>query len=119
MPVFYRLVYYTRMNTLGNIELERLVERIVAAMRPEAVYLFGSRASGDARPDSDYDFLVVVSDSLPREQWSLRTAARIERDPGVAADVIPCRRSVFERRREQVGTLSHKATHEGRLVYGH
>lgn len=26
----------------------------------QAIYLFGSRARGDERPDSDYDFLIVV-----------------------------------------------------------
>ena len=29
--------------------------------RLKAVYLFGSRARGDERPDSDYDLLVVTS----------------------------------------------------------
>lgn len=29
-----------------------------------AVYLFGSRAVGDARPDSDYDLLVDVEDGI-------------------------------------------------------
>ena len=30
----------------------------------KAVYLFGSRAKGTARPDSDYDLLLVVSDAF-------------------------------------------------------
>lgn len=29
-----------------------------------AVYVFGSRAKGTARPDSDYDVLLVVSDAF-------------------------------------------------------
>ena len=29
-----------------------------------AVYVFGSRAKGTARPDSDYDFLLVVSEAF-------------------------------------------------------
>ena len=46
--------------------LDRTIARIVETMNPEAVYLFGSRARGDARPDSDYDLLVIVSDDAPR-----------------------------------------------------
>ena len=106
------------MNVETDTLLRRQVDRIVAALRPDAVYLFGSRARDDASLDSDYDFLVVVPDTLPREAWSPGAVARIPRDPGVPLDVIPCRRSVFERRRTQAGTLSYKAAHEGRLVYG-
>jgi predicted nucleotidyltransferase len=98
--------------------LDRAISRIIDVMRPEAVYLFGSRARGDARVDSDYDFLVVVPDDAPPERRSLEATARIERDPGVALDIVPCRRAVFERKRHQVGTLSYLAAHEGQLVYG-
>lgn len=99
--------------------LDRTIARIVETMNPEAIYLFGSRARGDARPDSDYDLLVIVSDDAPLSSRSLEATARVARDPGVPLDIVPCRRSVFERKRERVGTLSYSATHQGRLVYGH
>lgn len=46
-----------------------MVKAFVQRIRPlreqiSALYLFGSRARGDARPDSDFDVLVVVP------QWS-------------------------------------------------
>ena len=44
-----------------------IVRRLVDVYRPERIYLFGSAARGDAGPDSDYDFMVVVSDDTPRE----------------------------------------------------
>jgi len=97
--------------------LDRMVARVVRAMAPEAIYLFGSRARGDAAADSDYDFLVVVPDDTPVEQRSLSATAEIARDPGISLDIVPCRRSVFERRRNDIGTLSYLATHEGQLVY--
>ena len=37
------------------------------AVRPEKVILFGSRARGDYRPDSDIDLLIISDDSLTRE----------------------------------------------------
>ena len=106
------------MQAVPTDALDRAVARIVDVMRPEAIYLFGSRARGDAQLDSDYDLLVVVPDDASPEERSLHATTRIERDPGVALDIVPCRRSVFERRRDSVGTLSYLATHEGRLVYG-
>ncbi len=98
--------------------LAKLLERIVPALAPEAVYLFGSRAGGGPRRDSDYDLLVVVPDDTPREKILLTNTYRLTRGTGVPADVIACRRRWFERNRDQVGTLSYKATHEGVLVHG-
>jgi uncharacterized protein len=39
--------------------IAEMVERIVAEVQPERIYLFGSRARGEAREDSDVDLLVV------------------------------------------------------------
>lgn len=41
---------------------------------PESeVYLYGSRARGDNRVDSDYDILVLLPDSLSEEQYQAQT----------------------------------------------
>ena len=40
--------------------LDKLVQRIVEAVHPEKVILFGSWATGDAGPDSDIDLFVGV-----------------------------------------------------------
>ncbi len=45
--------------------LTSAVERIVAACQPRAVFVFGSRARGDARQDSDLDLLVLLSSAVP------------------------------------------------------
>ncbi|MGD9883950.1 MAG: nucleotidyltransferase domain-containing protein [Reyranella sp.] len=105
------------MNAGQSDALNRALARIVEVMQPEAIWLFGSRARGDAHDDSDHDLLVVVADDAPAERRSLDATARVPRDPGVGLDIVPCRRTVFERRKGQVGTLSWLAAHEGRLVY--
>jgi predicted nucleotidyltransferase len=38
----------------------------VNAIRPHKIVLFGSRARGEARPDSDIDLLVIAPSSQPR-----------------------------------------------------
>src|SRR5690242_1393065 len=43
-----------------------VVQTLVERFSPDKVVLFGSRARGDARPDSDLDVMVVFND-LPRE----------------------------------------------------
>ncbi len=64
------------------------VRRLRASLQAERIYLFGSRARGEADEDSDYDFLVVVRDSpLPRykrEQQAFRALCGM----GIAKDVV-------------------------------
>jgi len=43
-----------------------IVRRIVETAQPERIILFGSRARGDARPDSDFDVLVIKESDEPR-----------------------------------------------------
>jgi predicted nucleotidyltransferase len=42
-----------------------IVRRIVETVQPEKIILFGSRARGDARPDSDFDVLVINKSHEP------------------------------------------------------
>ena len=41
-------------------DIQRVTEMLVREFRPSSVVLFGSRAQGSARPDSDVDLLVVL-----------------------------------------------------------
>ena len=45
------------------IELVRIAQRTVNALKPERIYVFGLRARGEETPDRDVDLLVVVSHS--------------------------------------------------------
>lgn len=99
-------------------KLKILLDRIVPAMNPEAVYLFGSRARGDFREDSDYDLLVIVPDDTPKEKRSARRGYEAKIGTGIPADIVPCSRTGFERAKDMVGTLSYEANHFGVRVYG-
>ena len=56
------------MNT--NRVLHEVVERIKESEKPNRIILFGSRARGTARPDSDFDLLVIKESSEPRYRRS-------------------------------------------------
>jgi len=66
--------------------LPEIVRRIVEAVDPDKIILFGSRARGDNRPDSDFDLLVIKPSqeakhrrAMPilRSLWGLRVTVDV------------------------------------------
>lgn len=92
-------------------------DRLVVSLQPEAIWLFGSRARGDHRRDSDFDILVVLPDALGAKARDHRSALEPLLGSGLPCDVLPCAASDFERARSQSGTIAHAAVTEGRLLY--
>ncbi|MFN7825236.1 MAG: nucleotidyltransferase domain-containing protein, partial [Pseudobdellovibrionaceae bacterium] len=48
-------------STDTNPILNQITEKLKSQFQPKRLYLYGSRAQGTARPDSDYDFVMVIS----------------------------------------------------------
>ncbi len=97
--------------------IEEAVRRLLAAAEsPKTVYLFGSYARGDARENSDLDFLVVEEScqSRRREMVRLHDALRPMRIP---ADVVVVNSRAFREWEDVPGTVVHQAKAEGRLYY--
>ncbi len=97
--------------------LSEVVRRLVRAYAPQRIYLFGSVARGDAGPDSDYDFMVLVSDDAPAELKRCRTAYRALKDLGIAKDVLVWTRGDFDKRTHLKASLPSTILREGRLLY--
>ncbi len=97
--------------------LDEIVRRLVDAMRPERIYLFGSRARGDHREDSDYDLLVVLrSSDLPPHKRD-QAAYRHLKGVGAAKDVLVWTADEFDARTSVVTSLPATVLREGRQVY--
>ncbi len=82
------------------------------------IILFGSRARGDARPDSDFDLLVVLRDSRPEQKHAeLLTLYRALESAGVAAEPWVMSEEEFEETKSVIGGLAHPAWKEGVVLY--
>ena len=104
-------------DILADRGLARLVTLIVEDLHPEQIWLFGSRARGDARIDSDYDLFVVVPDDTPREKIGLASTSKLAGQARISADVLAFRRHVFAEERDLIGTLSYTVAREGLPIY--
>lgn len=93
-------------------------DRLVDYYRPERIYLFGSAARGDAGPDSDLDFCVVVPDDASAELLRDGAIYSLLRGIGYPKDIVPWRRSDFDARAAHVRTsLPATIVREGNLIY--
>ncbi len=94
-----------------------LRDRLVCALKPRAIWHFGSRARGTAREDSDFDLLVVLPDGLPAKAYSDETVADPVTGCGLGYDIVSCSWSDFLKDRDELGSLVNRAVTEGRLIY--
>ncbi len=101
---------------LDRKQTDELVARIVAAVHPQRIILFGSHARGEALADSDIDVLVVAAEGTHRR----RTAQIIHRallGYGVPVDVVVATPSDLEIYRESPGLVYYHALREGKDLY--
>jgi len=97
-------------------KMQELVRRIVGAVHPLRIILFGSAARGQTMPDSDTDVLVVMPEGTHRR----KTAQRIYRHLlgfGAAVDVVVATTSDLEKYRDSPGLIYREAMREGRELY--
>jgi hypothetical protein len=95
-----------------------ILARVVERWQPLQIWLFGSRARGDAHADSDWDLLAVVPDCPePADFDDPMTVWRVRREPRVRSDLIVYRVSDFAADRTVPNTLAYAAKLDGVLVY--
>jgi predicted nucleotidyltransferase len=97
--------------------VQNLLDLISERCEPVSVWLFGSRAKGTAREDSDWDLLVILSDSVPVEEqenavdpWELRRLTRVN------AEILCCGASDFRAASDIPNTLAYEIARTGVVV---
>jgi predicted nucleotidyltransferase len=101
----------------GDPTLARIVGRLVEAYRPESLYLFGSRARGDANVDSDYDLVMIVSELRQPAYRVSQEAHSALWDIGAATDIVVWSRREFSRRLHLKASFPATVVREGKLLH--
>jgi uncharacterized protein len=100
-----------------RVALGQAVERLVAALSPEQIYLFGSQARGDATDDSDYDLLVVVAHSDEPSYRRAQVAYHALWGVRLPLEVVVFTRAEFDYQLPALASLPATVVREGRLLY--
>jgi len=96
--------------------IESLVQKIVEAVHPLKIILFGSYARDKVNPESDIDVLVV----MPEGVHCRRTAQLLYRQIrglGVPFDILVTTPGALEKHKDNIGLIYRTVLKEGREIY--
>ena len=104
--------------TRSNIQrgVRDVVEQVVSLAKPQRVILFGSAVDGRVGPDSDLDFLVVVSEGRNIRQVTNRLNVRVHGRP-MPCDFVVVTPSILQRNRHKSGMVYGEIMEHGQEVY--
>ena len=97
-------------------QLNDLIERVITAVHPLRILLFGSTARGEAGRYSDIDLLIIVPDGSHRR----KTAQLVYRHLlgfVLPVDVVVATPSDVEKYKDSPGLIYREALREGRELY--
>lgn len=96
--------------------LQEIVQRILSVGSPLKIALFGSRAHGNARQDSDLDLLIIEESELPRHKRAARyRRALVGMFP--AKDIVVWTPSEIHEWRDVPNAFITSIIAEGRTLY--
>jgi predicted nucleotidyltransferase len=99
-----------------NPWIDVIRDLLVAGFQPLRILLFGSYARGQARPDSDIDFLVVLPRVDNKREAAVAMLSAL-RDLPVAKDILVTTPEEIAERGQVVGTTLRSALAEGKSIY--
>lgn len=98
--------------------LAELVKRIVQAVQPEQILLFGSHVWGQPNAESDIDLLIVLSASSQPGYRRAREVYRSLRGLRLPIEVVVRTRDEMTRAARVPTSLERQALDRGRRLYG-
>ena len=97
--------------------LQGITQRLVRALRPQQIYLFGSRAYGSPRSDSDVDLLLVIRPTDRAAGELSLVAHQAIGDVGCGVDVVIRTVEEFEHRASWPSNFEATVKAKGRLLH--
>ncbi len=100
---------------ITTAQIRKLSRRIAEHFSPDRIILFGSRAHGKARADSDVDLLVVMPCEGPGARKAVEILNRVE--PDFAVDLIVRTPQELRKRLALQDRFLADIVHRGKVLY--
>lgn len=102
---------------VNNALLERVVKRIVAAVNPLRIIIFGSHAYGEPHKGSDLDILVIMDNDLNSRYETAVEVYRALRGIHISKDVIVATPYQIEEWGNVPQALITRIANNGKVIY--
>jgi predicted nucleotidyltransferase len=96
--------------------LEKAIEIIIRSVDPEKIILFGSRARGDHKKDSDYD-ICVIKKGVSHRRKVAQQIYRFLYGMGAPVDIIVETPEKFEELKDNPFMIYNEISKFGKVVY--
>ena len=106
------------MQPANDARIREITARLVAALAPERVLLFGSYAWGSPHAESDLDLYVIVPDQTEPPYRLARRAYHVLHGVKIPVDIIVRTRTESERNAVVASTLDRDVLNRGVVLYG-
>jgi predicted nucleotidyltransferase len=112
------------MSSIALAEEKKLIKNIISSVadglgvKIHKIVLFGSRARGDFREDSDWDILIITAGELEtkiRRKLALEVKRKLF-SRGIRSDIIVVSEKVYEEKKKYVGNVAFEADKEGVVI---
>lgn len=107
-----------RMEQISNSTLEDITKRLVKALNPEQIILFGSYAWGTPTEESDVDIFVIVTESNIHPAKRARYAYKCLRGLDISKDILVRTRQEVEKYRYVKTSFESEILEKGKILYG-
>lgn len=104
---------------MNDSVVQKIINAVLKVIVPDKIILFGSQARGNARPDSDYDILIIKSGIENESEIEGNIYVKLFYEDFLASvDVIVAKPEDIEKYKDKTGCFLKSALKEGVIVYG-
>lgn len=107
------------MTSLQNdASLKLITEQLKEKFKPTRLFLYGSRANGNHKPESDYDFVMVLKDFNSKNRYALMSeiSSLFRSELGVEVQLWAYTESDFNDWKDEFSSIPETALNTGREI---